>query len=318
MSMDNDDAFADEIVEIFAEEVGEVLEQINKHLSSWQENAKDIPALKEIRRAFHTLKGSGRMVQAEQIAELSWAVENMLNRVLDGSLNYHPLMVQLVQRVQQVIPALLHAFRNKQSVALAGVNIHLLVEQADALREGKPAKSLDDFTLSSDIEPAVMAKPAVSAVTADLSGLDIAEEDALGEQVTHILHRIDELRKDWLQLRKQLDGLEQSVQAFDSDKMNEDINRHLQHSDREIKELKYFIKTSSEEMLIGAKQTQQRLSAQVDKELHIMHEVIAQNEAEQEIARAAMRDALAKQLKLWSLGSAMGFSLLAILVATFI
>src|SRR5690554_5690862 len=126
MKMDNNDTFAEEIVEIFAEEVVEVLAQIDKHLLRWQADSSDMAALKEVRRAFHTLKGSGRMVQAEEIAELAWAVENTLNRVLDGSLSFHPLMVQLVEHVQQVIPALLKAFRKKQAAALAGVNIALL------------------------------------------------------------------------------------------------------------------------------------------------------------------------------------------------
>lgn len=317
MSMDNDDAFADEIVEIFAEEVGEVLEQIDKHLSSWQANTKDVPALKEVRRAFHTLKGSGRMVQAEQIAELSWAVENMLNRVLDGSLAFHPLMVQLVEHVQQVIPALMQAFRNKQAAALAGVNIHLLIEQADALREGKPVKNLNDFTLSSEAAKAnaSVVSPEVPASYAAIDAQSSEDDDALNEQISDLLHRVDELRRDWLQMNNQVDVLKKAVQAMDSKKINEEVSKHLQSSDREIKELKYFIKTSSEEMLINAKQTQQRLTTQVDKDLRIMRDVIAQIELDQQAKNQALRDAIALQIKLWSLGCAIGFSILAFIAA---
>src|SRR5690554_7313337 len=35
------------------------------------------------RSAFHTLKGSGRMVKASDISELAWSIENLFNRVLD-------------------------------------------------------------------------------------------------------------------------------------------------------------------------------------------------------------------------------------------
>ena len=38
--------------------------------------------LLEIRRHFHTLKGSGRMIGAKSSAELAWTVEDTLNRVI--------------------------------------------------------------------------------------------------------------------------------------------------------------------------------------------------------------------------------------------
>ena len=39
-----------------------------------------------MRRAFHTLKGSGRVVGARRIGDFAWSVENLLNRVIDGTL----------------------------------------------------------------------------------------------------------------------------------------------------------------------------------------------------------------------------------------
>ena len=41
--------------------------------------------LRPIRRVFHTLKGSGRLVGAKTLGEFAWKTENMLNRVLDGT-----------------------------------------------------------------------------------------------------------------------------------------------------------------------------------------------------------------------------------------
>ena len=39
----------------------------------------DMETLITVRRSFHTLKGSGRMVGAERIGEYCWTVENLLN-----------------------------------------------------------------------------------------------------------------------------------------------------------------------------------------------------------------------------------------------
>ena len=74
----------EEIVEIFIEEAEEVLEGLNTLLPAWRDQPQSKDQLAVIRRAFHTLKGSGRMVGAEDIGALAWAIEDMLNRVLDG------------------------------------------------------------------------------------------------------------------------------------------------------------------------------------------------------------------------------------------
>ncbi|WP_164088178.1 Hpt domain-containing protein, partial [Stenotrophomonas maltophilia] len=52
----------EELREVFIEEAGEVLETIGRYLPAWKADHDDREALTEVRRAFHTLKGSGRMV----------------------------------------------------------------------------------------------------------------------------------------------------------------------------------------------------------------------------------------------------------------
>ena len=52
----------DELLEVFLEETDEVLVALHEHLPQWFEDPRDTAALTEVRRAFHTLKGSGRMV----------------------------------------------------------------------------------------------------------------------------------------------------------------------------------------------------------------------------------------------------------------
>ena len=46
---------------------------------------KDV--LTDVRRHFHTLKGSGRMVGAKSSGELAWTVEDTLNRVISGTVS---------------------------------------------------------------------------------------------------------------------------------------------------------------------------------------------------------------------------------------
>jgi chemosensory pili system protein ChpA (sensor histidine kinase/response regulator) len=73
-----------EIVEIFLEEAADQLAAISASLPEWFENPGNKEALATVRRAFHTLKGSGRMAGAMVVGEFAWAIEVLLDRVIDG------------------------------------------------------------------------------------------------------------------------------------------------------------------------------------------------------------------------------------------
>ncbi len=113
VSVDDEDEsdIDDEIIEIFIEEAGEVLETLEEYVPQWRAKESDQDALVVVRRAFHTLKGSGRMVEAFDIGELAWSVENMLNRVIDRTIKVTPHVFNLVNGVIAVVPTLVEAFK---------------------------------------------------------------------------------------------------------------------------------------------------------------------------------------------------------------
>lgn len=111
---DSDDDLDDEIFEIFVEEAEEVTETIAEFFPQWATDFDNQEALTEFRRAFHTLKGSGRMVGADDIGELAWSIENMLNRIIDGSVKPGAPHVAIIEKVRGIVPALINAFRDKQ------------------------------------------------------------------------------------------------------------------------------------------------------------------------------------------------------------
>ena len=130
---DEGDLIDDEIIEIFVEEAGEVLEALNEHFPRWAANQSDEESLVEFRRAFHTLKGSGRMVGASTVGELAWSIENMLNRVIDKTIPPSPELVELVRRVHGLIPSLVDAFARQQEPP---VDVKPLEEAAFLLADG--------------------------------------------------------------------------------------------------------------------------------------------------------------------------------------
>lgn len=70
-----------EILPVFLEDAHEALRGLGESFGPWQADHSDEQAMIVIRRAFHTLKGSGRMVEAGEIAELAYDAEFLLNRL---------------------------------------------------------------------------------------------------------------------------------------------------------------------------------------------------------------------------------------------
>ena len=71
-----------ELLEIFLEEAGEVVGTIASNLESCRAAPLDREALTTIRRGFHTLKGSGRMVGLDDLGEMAWQCEQVMNKWL--------------------------------------------------------------------------------------------------------------------------------------------------------------------------------------------------------------------------------------------
>lgn len=156
-----------EIVEIFIEEVDEVFETIGEYLPLWANDFDNRDALAEVRRGFHTLKGSGRIVQAVAIGELAWGVENMLNRVVDDTVKPNSQFVSVINTALALIPSLRDAFEQGQPGDLDAINN--IIEQADLLSSGGTIET---------VAPAMVDKPVAETLEIDEPEVEALSEDA--------------------------------------------------------------------------------------------------------------------------------------------
>jgi chemosensory pili system protein ChpA (sensor histidine kinase/response regulator) len=69
----------EELREIFLEEAGEVVQNGLAAIEVLADEPRNISELTTLRRAFHTLKGSSRMVKLNEFGEAAWAMEQVLN-----------------------------------------------------------------------------------------------------------------------------------------------------------------------------------------------------------------------------------------------
>ncbi|MHB1869938.1 MAG: hybrid sensor histidine kinase/response regulator [Steroidobacteraceae bacterium] len=112
-----------ELVRLFVEEAHEELARIRQHFPLWEQNPLDREALEIVRRSFHTLKGSGRMVGARELGELAWSVESLLNRLLDNTLTRSPVIVEELREAIAALPQLIEHLESGRPVAtdVAGI-----------------------------------------------------------------------------------------------------------------------------------------------------------------------------------------------------
>lgn len=160
-----------EIVDIFIEEAQEVFAMLNENYPRWRENSDDEDALITVRRAFHTLKGSGRMVGAKRLGEFAWACENLLNRVIDHTLPATDGLVGMMGQAIQASEELLQQFRDG---AEPSMDIAMLMARLHAVARGDVQLGEAEETVDT-----ASGQPATPVAEAEEEPVPVSEPDSI-------------------------------------------------------------------------------------------------------------------------------------------
>ena len=93
-----------DLLALYLEEAREEVANIEQLFPAWDRHPEDQDALLNLRRAFHTIKGSGRMVGANDIAQFSWAIESLLNALIDRTVTRSPALLATLRQAVRVLP----------------------------------------------------------------------------------------------------------------------------------------------------------------------------------------------------------------------
>ncbi len=168
-----------ELLELFIEEAKEEIATISRNLPAWAEAPDDMETLITVRRSFHTLKGSGRMVGAERIGEFAWCIENLMNRLINKTLVRTPPMVEFILDAARAVPELVEQLEVGTEPE---ADITLLMARANAFAEGDPNASV----LTVRPAEAEAAEEGPVALEMDPVLLDIFAKETAGHlQVIH-------------------------------------------------------------------------------------------------------------------------------------
>ncbi|HEY5292153.1 MAG TPA: Hpt domain-containing protein, partial [Burkholderiales bacterium] len=122
----------EELLQIFLEEATEVLASIEAALPICRAEQGNAEALATIRRGFHTLKGSGRMVGLNELGEVAWEVEQVMNRWLEDKKPASAELIELAANAANRFTDWVAQLKNGQPIAIDADAITALARKLKA------------------------------------------------------------------------------------------------------------------------------------------------------------------------------------------
>src|SRR5687768_4545921 len=168
-----------ELLEIFLEEATEVVTTIGGSLAATRESPHDREALTVIRRGFHTLKGSGRMVGLNDLGEVAWQCEQVMNKWLKDDRPASAPLMDFIDLAQSSFRGWVHELKESGATRIDGTQIE---RRADALKSGEtpetssavPASAAEAAPLEPALEPAGFEPAAIEPAAREPASVEPA------------------------------------------------------------------------------------------------------------------------------------------------
>jgi chemosensory pili system protein ChpA (sensor histidine kinase/response regulator) len=161
-----------ELLEIYLTEADEVLDSVAADAARLAAQPDDREALTTVRRGFHTLKGSGRMVGLTQLGEIAYEVEKIHNRLLEDERPASPAVLTMIDTAQKSFRVWVDTLRRKGRVAADPQALHTAIRAVEAQLPAEP----DDAVVSP--VPATTIAPAAAPPEASIEVLELDETPA--------------------------------------------------------------------------------------------------------------------------------------------
>lgn len=168
-----------ELLEIFLMEADEVLGAVRENIPLSRHEPSNQEFLIRLRRSFHTLKGSGRMVGLNVFGEGAWNIEQVMNLWLAESRAGTEALYQLLEYAAKEMFDWVEELKNKGN---SSRNSDLIIAAAVRVKEG------GDFSLDVAVESPtneasndILVEPLVESTTVALEAAEPVEVTELAE-----------------------------------------------------------------------------------------------------------------------------------------
>jgi chemosensory pili system protein ChpA (sensor histidine kinase/response regulator) len=155
-----------EMLAVFIEEAREEIEVVRSLFPVWDENPADQESLVRVRRAFHTLKGSGRMVGALALGDFAWAAEQLLNRLIEGTCERTPAVMKVLREAVATLPGLVDALEHGDAAGVASSELAGRLQAASGEAVAMPPPARRELPPEPAAEPTMLIAPLDEATMA--------------------------------------------------------------------------------------------------------------------------------------------------------
>jgi chemosensory pili system protein ChpA (sensor histidine kinase/response regulator) len=165
-----------ELLEVFLEEAREVMETLRTNLEISRLHLDSREPWVTMRRSFHTLKGSGRMVGLTELGEVAWAVERAMNKWLAENVPATPALLDMVGDAEVLFQ---HWVDMLQSGATtAHIDTSHLLTVADCIENGKELPQAKELEAPEKEIPQEEAQVQIGSIVISPVLFRIASEEA--------------------------------------------------------------------------------------------------------------------------------------------
>jgi len=125
-----------ELLEIYLFEAAEVLDSVAQNHGALAGNPGDREALRTVRRGFHTLKGSGRMVGLAQLGDYAFDTEKVCNRLIEEERPVTPAVLAMIGVAERSFRGWVDALTATGRVTADASELHAAIAAVEAEMPG--------------------------------------------------------------------------------------------------------------------------------------------------------------------------------------
>ena len=187
-----------ELVEIFLLEAAGVLDTVAEQRERLQANPGDHDALSTLRRGFHTLKGSGRMVGLIQLGDYAHDVEKVSNRLLEEERPVTPAAIAMFEVANKSFRGWIDGLSQTGRVVLDPRGLHLAVDAVErefdtrTALPAQPAKPPTPVSNVIELSSVFAASLPRSSAPSETVVADLIELPELGAPVGEVVSVVTE------------------------------------------------------------------------------------------------------------------------------
>lgn len=124
-----------DLLSVFVEEADEVLSELDAAAGRLHADSRDAQALPTLRRGFHTLKGSGRMLSLARFSDTCFALERLLDTRLHRDRGSDPALMQLLDLALPRIRSWIDDLRRNGKVRIEAEDLMQCLGRVDSVSE---------------------------------------------------------------------------------------------------------------------------------------------------------------------------------------